>query len=61
MVRGRVEVRLAEDDHPDVGVQVDLPGLGAAEPGKSIKILLVNQRFSLWGWFLVRTLGERGI
>jgi len=27
-----VHVRLAEDDHPDVGVQVDLASLGAGEP-----------------------------
>jgi len=29
MISGRVQIRLAEDDHPDVCMQIDLPGLGA--------------------------------
>ena len=31
MVRGSVQVGLPEDDHSDVGVKIDLPGLGARE------------------------------
>ena len=27
-----VQVRLPEDDHPDVGVEIDFAGLGAGEP-----------------------------
>lgn len=29
---GSVHIRLAEDDHADVGVQIDLSGLGAGKP-----------------------------
>ena len=32
MVRGSVQVGLPEDDHPDVGVQVDLARLGTGKP-----------------------------
>ena len=34
MVRGSVQVGLPEDDHPDVGVKINLAGLGARESVK---------------------------
>ena len=34
MVRGSVQVGLPEDNHPDVGVKIDLAGLGTRESVK---------------------------
>ena len=35
MVRGSVQVGLPEDDHPDVGVKINLAGLGARESAEN--------------------------
>ncbi len=40
VVGGRVQVWLPEDDHADVGVEVDLPGLGAGKSEKKYFAIL---------------------
>ena len=32
MISRCVQVRLSEDNHPDICVEIDFPGLGASEP-----------------------------